>query len=435
MERPQPTPLLDPLTTILSRENVIRKAKKMNVIKRKSRKVDIYILILTLVLAVSAGQERTIDGLRKEYQRAARKTVARSSFYERLTPQLTALMKALVMEAIKTTDTAFSMPPGWLHGFKDLLAIDASVLRLHKLLAKTFPATRTNHTKAAAKIHMVMSVLSIMPTKVKLTSERVGDTTPWKRLGSWVRGCLLLVDLGYYEFNLFDRIEQKGGFFLSRAKSNFKGVIVSSNRTCRGRSITVIGKKVQDVLPHLQREVLDVMVEVSFPKRKYRGEIRIKTRTFRLVGARNAESGKYHVYLTNLPPDQLSAEDISKTYALRWQVELFFKMMKSQMKMDHLPSSKRHIVELLIWSSVLLSILSGNLYRSIRLLVGADRHLPMLRWGRLFSSSSRDLLRLLVSPISTECDALLEHFLHESPDPNRKRKNRALEPIPLPKAA
>ena len=98
------------------------------------------------------------------------------------------------------------MPEGVLSGFEELLAIDASVLRLHDLLSPTFAACRTNHTKAAAKLHVVMNVLDGSPRKVKLTSERTGNGTPWKRVGQWVRGRLMLFDLGYYSFHLFDRI-------------------------------------------------------------------------------------------------------------------------------------------------------------------------------------------------------------------------------------
>ena len=122
-----------------------------------------------------------------------------------------------------------------------------------------------------------MSVLDCSPRKVQLTSERVGDTAPWKKLGGWVCGCLLLFDLGDYEFNLFDRIDANGGFFLSRAKSNFNAKIASTHHAWRGRAVSVVGKNLQEVLPHLERSVLDVHVEVSFDKRVYKGKTSRKT--------------------------------------------------------------------------------------------------------------------------------------------------------------
>ena len=47
---------------------------------------------------------------------------------------------------------------GVLEGFRDVLAADATVVKLHRLLARRFPGTRTNSAPAAAKLHLVMSV-------------------------------------------------------------------------------------------------------------------------------------------------------------------------------------------------------------------------------------------------------------------------------------
>lgn len=47
---------------------------------------------------------------------------------------------------------------GQLAQFRDVLISDATVIRLHEMLRHTFPACRTNHTKAAAKRHLVMNI-------------------------------------------------------------------------------------------------------------------------------------------------------------------------------------------------------------------------------------------------------------------------------------
>ena len=432
----EPTPLLSPLTSLLSRDLVKEQGRCLAVFKRPPRKVDLYILVWTLVLGLPSGsKKRTLDGLRVAYQEAIGHTLARSSFYDRLNEPLAKLMKALVLALLELIKPQATLLEGHLAHFADVLAIDATILRLHDLLAKTFTATRTNHTKAAAKLHMVLSVLDCSPRKVKLTSERVGDTAPWKKLGEWVCGCLLLFDLGYYEFNLFDRIEANGGFFLSRAKSNFNGKIVSVNRVWRGRAVSVVGKSLSEVLPQLERQVLDVNVEVSFEKRPYKGKTRRKTRTFRLIACRNVESGKYHSYLTNLPAEALAAEDVTKTYAVRWQVELFFNMLRSHMHLGDFPSRNKHIVEILLWSSVLLAIVSGRLLREIRQVVGCSRHIPLLRWGRVFAGRARRILAQIARPDERRCQELFDLLIHEAPDPNRRRSFRAIEEIPVPMAA
>ncbi len=78
-------------------------------------------------------------------------------------------------------------------------------------------------------------------------SRRASDAIPDNRrehhersqlpTGEWVAGALILFDLGYYDFWLFDRIDANGGWFVSRVKANADFEIVEELRTWRGNSI------------------------------------------------------------------------------------------------------------------------------------------------------------------------------------------------------
>jgi IS4 transposase len=299
------------------------------------------------------------------------------------------------------------------------------VVRLHALLARAYPACRTNHTKAAAKLQVVMNIRDGAPTQVKLTPERVHDQTPWRRVGPWVQDCLLLFDLGYFCYHLFDRIDHHGGFFLTRLKANANPRIVAVHRQWRGRSMELTGKRLKEVLPGLKRQVLDVEVQVQFLRQPYRGRQSRTWRTFRLIALRNQDTGAYHVYLTNLPARQLPAEDVQVVYALRWQVELLFKALKSHGRLEQLPSRNQDIVEALLWASVLAAAASQALYRLIRGSVAAERFVPLLRWAAVFSRIAGDLLRLLLHPDVSEARRLLDLLVREAMDPNVNRKKRA----------
>jgi IS4 transposase len=96
------------------------------------------------------------------------------------------------------------------------------------LLEKAFPACRTNHTKAALKAHVVLGVRGNGDHSVKVTSERVHDG-PVFTVGPWVRDKLLLFDLGYFRYQLFDCIARNKGFFLSRLKVNANPLITATH--------------------------------------------------------------------------------------------------------------------------------------------------------------------------------------------------------------
>ncbi|MFT4977188.1 MAG: putative transposase [Myxococcota bacterium] len=265
---------------------------------------------------------------------------------------------------------------------------------------------------------------------LKLTGQRVGDNTPWKRLGPWVRGRMLLFGLGYCNFNLFSRIIDNGGFFVSRVKVGANPLIVENLRTCRGNSINVVGQRLQDVLENLKRDVIDVIVEVKVKKRKYRGRRRTEQRRLRMVGLRRPEGG-YYLYFTNIPVEDIPADDLAAIYALRWQVELFFASLKGQGRLAQLPSSKKHTVEVLIWSSILADLCSRRLYRWLRALIPADRHLPPRRFSKVFERVMDDVLDLSLDPTPRMAQRILRRLRHHAPDPNRHRP-RSLQAVPMP---
>lgn len=410
------------LASFLTRERIEELGKALGVVKRE-RRINLVALVWTLTLAFQGGASRTLEGLRLAYQRVAGHTIARSAFYTRLTDALAALLKRLACEGIERLGEGAASPKGYLNAFKELLAVDSTVVRLHELLANTYPGCRTNHTKAAAKLHMVMNVADGSPRRLKLTPERTADTTPWKRVGKWLGGCLVLFDLGYYSFHLFDRIDQNGGYFLTRLKTNANPLIVGVNRRWRGQPIELEGKRLRCVIGEIEREVLDVDAEVAFKGRSYRNQRTTRRRSFRLVGIRNANTGAYHLYITNVPPQTLSAEDITRTYALRWQVELLFKAMKQHGNFSQLPSSNRPVVECLIWASVLATVASQVLHRLVRRALEPGRHAPPLRWASLFSRNALALLHLVLRPGATADQALGALLCNEAPDPNRSRKS------------
>lgn len=428
------SPIRRCLREVLGERAIAEAARKHGVVRRE-RKVDVFVLVWSLALGFQVGSKRTLEGLRQLYQRASGKTLGRSSFYDRLTSSMATMLRRLAQEALAAQPDGPKMPTGALSAFTEVLAMDATVVRLHQLLARAFCGTRTNQGGAAAKLHVVCNVLDGSPNRVRLTPERTGDTTPWRRLGTWVRDRLLLFDLGYYNFWLFHRIDDNGGFFLTRAKSNFNPLIVAAHRGWRGRSLDVVGQRLQDVLPRLQRALLDVEVELSFKKRVYNGVRATHRRTFRLVAVRNDQTGQYHGYLTNVAASVLPAEDIRDTYSLRWQVELFFKAVKSHGHLHQLPSANKHVVACLIWASVLAMLACSALYREIRSHVASDRFMPPLRFAALFSRFAADLLSTVLASPNRSDAWLLALLIREAPDPNRNRLRRAIQLVPRQLAA
>ena len=187
-------------------------------------------------------------------------------------------------------------------------------MTLYQSLTDSFPGSGDKH--AGAKLHVVESVSTGLPTQFSITDARTHERRQLST-GQWLAGSLLLYDQGFFDYRTMDLIDANDGWFVTRLKPNANPLIVEELREWRGNVISLSGEKLHDVLDDLHRDVIDVRAEVSFRRRSYNESRSGATRTFRVVGVWNDDAEKYHLYVTNLPVAEYNAADIAQSYRAR----------------------------------------------------------------------------------------------------------------------
>ncbi len=268
-----------------------------------------------------------------------------------------------------------------------------------------FPGLVRGTVAAGVKVDTLVSVCANGPKSVALVGERTADIKTL-RLGPWIKGRILLADLGYYSHRLSAKITEYEGFFVSRGKENADPLFVHSLKVHRGRAIDLDGKRLSEVLPRLDRGVLDAEVELSYKRRVYSGRRSSDTLVCRLVAIWSEKDGKYHVYLTNIAPEHLSAEEVACLYSLRWEIELTFKELKTSYALDKFKTTNEHVMEALIWTALLTLVASRRLHNLVR-----ARALPehrerytQLRWGKVFRRTAQNILDCLLVHLGVHPD-------------------------------
>ena len=391
---------------------------------RRQRLIKPVAFFWTLVLGFGVGSARKISALRRAYQRSTGTTLVPSSFYDRFNPELVAFLKGAVEHALGEFQLAFQGLSDRLETFRDVMITDSTVIKLKDALAKLFPGCRTNTAPAACKLHAVMSVKGRGKSTVKMSNGRIHDRRKLV-VGDWVKGSLLLFDLGYYHFQLFKNIVRFGGQFLTRLKENANPTIVRVFSGSPADQKRLVGQKLQAVLCGLRRDVLDIEVEVCARARPRKGKRTSTVERFRVVAIRDEKERKYHCYLTSIAVELLSAQDIAATYRARWEIELVFKELKSGYRLDDVASQKKEVVESLIYAAVLTLLASRALLRSIASRIGElrDRVTPG-RWWKVFSEYAQELQLLVIRPPreAPSLRDLIATITHELIDPHTKRR-------------
>ena len=182
------------------------------------------------------------------------------------------------------------------------------------------------------------------------------------------KGDLIIRDLGYYAFQSFLNIVDKGAFFLSRLrpKANVfemksgKLQILDFKSVYNGMKIH-IGTTIK--LP--VRLVIELL-----PDDVYQERMRKIQKLHKKKGRHTSEKYKFlsrfNIFITNVPIEVLPNEVISSLYRIRWQIELIFKIWKSVIGIDHTRKMKYKRWLCLLQFKLLIMVMNWNIIMVLR---------------------------------------------------------------------
>ncbi len=342
-------------------------ARRVGLVKRTG-KVNFVVFFWTLIFAPAAALPITLAGLQQHFHLLSSTTIARSAFQKRFCMPLVVFLRAMLMRVLELQFQVLATPSLFSH-FQQVLAVDSSLVALNQALASMFPGPRNNTAPAALKFNAVYNVLSASLKKITIAKGTRAETK-MLNVGKEVAQSLLLMDLGYFSYALFDKIASNKGFFISRLKRNANPLILADNHDGPGRCRPLADLKVWDAIQGLVRNILDVDVEVVYRKKrrptaKYPRKTAERRLKFRVVGLRHPVSGEFHLYLTNVPGEIMTPEQVRVSYTARWLVELVFDDLKNVCGMKEFPSRRREVIESLVYAAVIRFALSCHAMNSL----------------------------------------------------------------------
>jgi hypothetical protein len=195
--RVDPKSLFQALLDLFPEAEVDRLARETGFLQHH-RKLDPVAFLYSLALEVGPEIERSLEELRHTYNtRTDDPLLSYGGFYERFTPELVEFLHQAVLLAL----ARFRHGPGnhlkeKVSHLSDILVQDSTVIRLVAALATVYPATRSRKPAAGVKVATLLSLRNGGPHRLELFGERTSEIDTLK-LGSWVKGSLLLMDLGF----------------------------------------------------------------------------------------------------------------------------------------------------------------------------------------------------------------------------------------------
>jgi hypothetical protein len=207
-----------------------------------------------------------------------------------------------------------------------LLSLDSTVI---DLCLSIFPWAAFRKRKGAIKLHYLYDHSGSLPTFMVMTDGQHHDVRVAKndrKLDfTLLPDSILSVDRAYLDYNWLWDLNKRGVCFVVRSKSNIKYEVTGQQKPIKNKHV-----------------VRDDIISLSgyYTSQKY-------PESLRMVGYTDPETGKYYEFLTN--NFTLAAKTIADIYKSRWQIELFFKWIKQNLKIKSFLGTTPNAVLTQIW--------------------------------------------------------------------------------------
>ena len=262
-----------------------------------------------------------------------------------------------------------------------LLSLDSTAI---SLCLSLFPWAEFRQTKGGVKLHVLLDHDDYLPSYAVLTSARRADVRIARTL-QLKAGSIVVMDRAYNDFGLFGRWCEEGILFVTRMKEGTRYDVMEDRPLPAATSIVsdqlilLSSTRAQKDCPQLLRRVL----------------------------VWDADNEREIVLLTNHLG--FAATTISAIYKDRWQIELFFKALKQNLKIKTFVGTTENALRIQIWTALLALLLLRWLHYLSQAKWSLSNLAAMLRFN-LFTY--RDLEEWLKSPFDTPPETEPPEQLH-----------------------
>lgn len=266
------------------------------------------------------------------------------------------------------------------HKFKfrsPLYTLDSSVI---DLCLSMFFWAKFRRTKGALKLHTLLDNSGSIPTFLVITEGRNQDIRVAKEVNfQLLSDSIITIDRGYVDFEWFYSLEKKGIYFVSRMKKGIKYEIIGQ------QEVRDINRK--------KGVTFDLIIRLFSQKGK-----KEYPKELRLIGFKDPETQKEFTFLTN--NFKLSCYAICLIYKARWQIELFFKWIKQNLKIKTFLGTTKNAVLTKIWIAMIYYLILSYIKYQTKYKYSLLELTRIFKEALFFRVSLIDILSLKSSNIS-----------------------------------
>lgn len=205
-----------------------------------------------------------------------------------------------------------------------LLSLDATVIAL---CASLFDWAQFRRSKGAVKLHLLLDHDGHLPCFAVVTEGKQHEMQVARQL-HFAPGTILAIDRGYTDYQWFADLTQQGVYFVTRLKDNADYAVVEERELSQRKG--------------LQRD------QVLFFYKLAQAGVEC---FFRRVEYYDEGTDQVLVFLTNHMT--LAAATVAAVYKARWEIELFIKALKQNLRLKTFVGTSENALQTQIWTALI----------------------------------------------------------------------------------
>lgn len=234
-----------------------------------------------------------------------------------------------------------------------LLTLDSTTI---SLCLSLFPWAKFRTTKGAVKLHLLLDHDGYLPTYAYISNGRKHDVTVARKV-PLAPGSIVAMDRGYNDYKLFASWTDQDIYFVTRLKDNADYEVTKDFEVPQNRNI----------LADQWIRFTGFYASNNCPY------------TLRRVVVWDREQQRKIVLLTNHL--EFGATTISAIYKDRWQIEIFFKALKQNLKIKTFVGTSENALYIQIWTALIAMLLIKYLQFKSKFGWSLSNLVAFLRWN------------------------------------------------------
>jgi len=347
------------------RDRANRLGRETGFIKRE-RVLSGSSFVTGLVSAWQSSPGMSLSGIGQSVGNAGT-PITRQGIQARFTSEAVDFMKAMVTESLKVVISSHSMPKKLLSGFNGVVLTDSSSVTLPNSLHHVWRGSGgygDQASRAAVKISVRWNVQDGQLQILELSDGIQHDRQSAAHWQAVEKNSLHIRDLGYFSLDDFENIGQQGAFWLTRYK------IGTHLLDGQGQVLDLVNWLPQQVgqridttgllgaRKQLPCRIVAQRVPEHVVKQRHKRLHEIARQNQTTPSSRSLELAHWTIYLTNASSGQLACQAVLLIARYRWQIELLFKLWKSDLGINRWHTQQPHRILCELYAKLIAAIIT-----------------------------------------------------------------------------